>query len=72
MRLVPRTCREVTRLVLEREHRQLALVERLGVGFHLRICRMCQRFGGQMRLMDRALAQWRHDAAHDEADEPAA
>ena len=64
----PRNCREVTRLVLQGEHRRLRPLERLGVRLHLGICRMCRRFGGQMRLMDRALGQWKSYA--DRADEP--
>ena len=74
MSLFYRNCREVTRLVLERENRALTLVERIAVRFHLGICLMCTRFTGQVRLMDRAMAQWRQYAEHDEpaAGEPTA
>ena len=71
MRLFPRTCREVTRLILEREQRRLGLVERLAVRFHLGICLMCTRFTGQVKLMNRAMAQWKQYAEHDEPDGPA-
>jgi hypothetical protein len=67
----PRNCREVTRLVLERENRSLTLVERIAVRFHLGICLMCTRFTGQVRLMNRAMAQWRQYSDHDEQDEAA-
>jgi hypothetical protein len=70
MSLFHRNCREVTRLVLEREQRALTLVERIAVRFHLAICLMCTRFSGQVRLMDRAMAQWKHDAERDGADGP--
>jgi hypothetical protein len=70
MSLFYRKCREVTRLVLERENRPLTLVERFAVRLHLGICMMCTRFSGQVRLMDRAMAQWKHDAERDGADGP--
>jgi hypothetical protein len=71
MSLFPRNCREVTRLVLERENRSLTLVERIAVRFHLGICLMCTRFTGQVKLMNRAMAQWRQYTDHDEQDEAA-
>jgi hypothetical protein len=71
MSLFPRNCREVTRLVLERENRSLTLVERIAVRLHLGICLMCTRFTGQVRLMNRAMAQWRQYTEHDEQDEAA-
>ena len=71
MSLLYRNCREVTRLVLERENRRLTLVERFAVRFHLGICLMCTRFSGQVRLMNRAMAQWKQYAEQDEADGPA-
>ena len=67
MSLFYRNCREVTRLVLERENRPLTLVERMAVRFHLSICLMCTRFTGQVKLMNRAMAQWKHYAEDDEA-----
>ena len=48
MSLFNRNCREVTRLVLERENRPLTTVERVAVRFHLGICLMCTRFTGQV------------------------
>ena len=66
MSLFNRNCREVTRLVLERENRGLTLVERFAVSLHLRICLMCTRFTGQVQLMNKAMAQWKHYAAEDE------
>jgi hypothetical protein len=66
MSLFYRNCREVTRLVLERENRALTLVERIAVRFHLGICLMCTRFTGQVQLMNKAMAQWKHYAEKDE------
>ncbi len=68
MRFLPRNCREVSRLILQRQDRRLSLVERLAVRFHLRICLMCTRFTGQVELMNRAMGQWKRYA---EQDEPA-
>ncbi len=70
MSLFYRNCREVTRLVLERENRPLTLVERIAVRVHLGICLMCTRFTGQVKLMNEAMAQWKQYAEHDEADVP--
>ena len=70
MSLFYRNCREVTRLVLERENRALTVVERVAVRFHLGICLMCTRFTGQVKLMNRAMAQWKHYAEHDETVGP--
>jgi hypothetical protein len=69
MSLFYRNCREVTRLVLERENRRLTLVERLAVRFHLGICVMCTRFTGQVQLMNRAMAQWKQYTKRDEQDD---
>ena len=59
MSLFNRNCREVTRLLIERQERRLGVVERIAVRLHLGICEMCTRFDGQLRLMDRALSRWR-------------
>jgi len=71
MSLFHRNCREVTRLLLERENRPLTLVERIAVRFHLRICLMCTRFTGQVRLMNRAMAQWKQYTEHGDGDDRA-
>ena len=71
MSLFHRNCREVTRLVLERENRRLTLVERIAVRFHLGICVMCTRFTGQVRLMNRAMAHWQQYVERDERDDAA-
>jgi hypothetical protein len=60
MSLVRLTCREATRLLLERENRKLGPLERVSLRLHLGICGMCARFNGQLKLMDRALERWRH------------
>jgi hypothetical protein len=69
MSFINRNCREVTRLILEREHRPLTTVERLAVRLHLGICLMCTRFTGQLAVMNRALDAWKSYREQD-ADEP--
>jgi hypothetical protein len=68
MSLFYRNCREVTRLILQRENRALTVVERVAVRFHLGICLMCTRFTGQVKLMNRAMAQWKQYAENDGSD----
>ena len=72
MSLFNRNCREVTRLVLERENRNLTAIERIAVRLHLSICLMCTRFTRQLKLMDRAMAQWKAYAEDDDAGSPPA
>jgi len=67
MSFIARTCRDISRLILQREDRALTLVERLAVRFHLRICLMCTRFTGQVQLMNQAMGQWKRYAETDEA-----
>jgi len=67
MSFIARTCRDISRLILQREDRALTLVERLAVRFHLRICLMCTRFTGQVQLMNQAMGQWKRYAEPDEA-----
>lgn len=69
MSLFNRNCREVTRLILQREERRLGMVERVAVRLHLGICLMCTRFSGQVRLMSRAMAQWKAPAEANDSDE---
>lgn len=71
MSLFVRNCREVTRLVLEREERRLGMAERVAVRLHLGICLMCTRFSRQVRLMERAMGQWRRHAGSGEDNDGA-
>jgi hypothetical protein len=54
-----RSCREVTRLVLESEDRELALADRMALQIHWRICDGCTKFRDQARLMREAMTRWR-------------
>jgi len=68
--LFNRNCREVTRLLIERQERRLGVVERIAVRLHLGICEMCTRFNGQLGVMNAALSRWRayRDGGDDDAD----
>ncbi|MGN6526114.1 MAG: zf-HC2 domain-containing protein [Burkholderiaceae bacterium] len=70
MSFINRNCREVTRLILEREHRPLTTVERLAVRLHLGICLMCTRFTGQLAVMNRALDAWKSYREQDADEQP--
>lgn len=65
-----KTCRDVTRLVLQGEDRPLSLAERLAVRLHMMICAACPRFTQQLRLMRKAGARWRAYAADDDSSAP--
>jgi predicted anti-sigma-YlaC factor YlaD len=65
---IRRTCRDVTRLVLEGEDRRLPLADRLVVRLHLTACDGCTRFVSQVGLMRGAMQRWR--AYGEDGDEP--
>jgi len=54
-----RSCREVTRLVLESEDRELTAAERLALQVHWGICSACRKFRDQAQLMRDAMSRWR-------------
>lgn len=60
-----RSCREVTRLVLEGEDRRLRMNERLSVLLHLQICTACSHFVTQVAVMRNAMRRWRSLAQSD-------
>ena len=69
--LFMRTCRDVTRLVLEGEDRALTLRERVAVQVHMWICAACPDFRRQVRFMRGAMGQWRRYREGDEPPPPA-
>ena len=54
-----RTCRDVTRLVLESQDRPLRPLETVSLRLHWMICDGCRRFRSQQQLMRVALDRWR-------------
>ena len=55
-----RTCKEVSALLIAREHRELPLSERLALRLHLAMCQACPRFERQVLTMRNAMKQWRN------------
>lgn len=60
MALFKRTCREVTRLILEGQDRRTGLLDRLAIRLHMRICETCPRFLRQAGFMRQALDRWQN------------
>lgn len=56
---IRRTCRDVTRLVLESQDRPLRPLESLSLRLHWLACGGCRRFRSQQQLMRVALDRWR-------------
>lgn len=63
---IRRTCRDVTRLVLEAQDRPLDPLESVSLRLHWLACGGCRRFRDQQRLMRRALDRWK--AAYRDGD----
>src|ERR1041384_4877174 len=55
------TCRQANRLQSEALDHSLTLPTRLGLRFHLLVCKWCRRYGKQIRFL--------HDAVHNHPDE---
>jgi len=47
-------CREVTQLASEALDRKLSLKERIGLRFHLMMCKLCTRYVRQLKFMHHA------------------
>jgi hypothetical protein len=45
------SCKDATRLISQSMDRSLPLGKRIGVRFHLLICRFCARYARQLRLL---------------------
>lgn len=56
---IRRTCRDVTRLVLENQDRPLRPLESVSLRLHWMICKRCRVFRRQQQLMRVALDRWR-------------
>ena len=54
-------CRAASRLQSEAFDHQLSLPQRLGLRFHLLLCKWCRRYGKQIAFV--------HDATHSRPDE---
>ena len=58
--MLRRTCKEVTRLVLQAQDRELPFIDRVAVRVHMFICDACPKFLAQVGLMRQAMDQWRN------------
>ena len=65
MRLLRRTCKEATILMVAREDRALPVNDRLALYFHLLACKACPRFEKQMLTMRNSMHQWRGYSEND-------
>ena len=54
-----RTCKDVTRLVLQSQDRPLGTMESVELHLHWLICNSCRHFKNQHRLMRTALDRWK-------------
>jgi hypothetical protein len=54
-----RTCKDVTRLVLQGQDRRLRPLESLSLQLHWLICSSCRHFKHQQQLMRTALDRWK-------------
>ncbi len=61
MKILRRTCKEVTVLLVARQDRSLPVIERLALRLHLAACTACPVFERQLLTMRKALARWRND-----------
>lgn len=57
-------CRQIARLVSESMDRKLSPGRRLGVRFHLLMCRHCARYKKQLHLMRRLIRSRASDAKY--------
>jgi hypothetical protein len=56
-----RTCKDVTRLVLEGQDRPLRPLESVSLRLHWMICDNCRAFRRQQQVMRAALDRWKID-----------
>lgn len=49
------SCKDISRLVSDSMDRNLPLKHRLGIRFHLMMCRYCSRFAKQLKKMRRMI-----------------
>jgi hypothetical protein len=59
------SCKKATELMVAREDRTLKWGERMGLGFHLRMCNGCQVFDRQMLTLRATLKGWRNQVPAD-------
>lgn len=66
MKILRRTCKEATALMVAREDRALPLADRVALRLHLMACAACPRVERQLLTMRNAMRQWRNYRQTDE------
>lgn len=66
--ILRRTCKQVSRLLLQAEDTALPMNDRLALRLHLWACTACTRFTAQVGLMRAATARWRHYSEESSGD----
>jgi predicted AAA+ superfamily ATPase len=67
-----RSCKEVSRLLSESMERKLSLRDRMGLWFHLAMCRLCRGYSKDLQLLREAARQHAEDVEADKAASDAA
>lgn len=57
-----RSCRQVSRLISDREERPLGPIDRVALRLHLKVCDTCTRYEQQVKFMRRAMGSWKNYA----------
>ena len=67
-----KSCKEVSRLLSESMERKLSLGDRVGLWFHLAMCRLCRGFSKDLQLLRDAARQHANEVEADKAVSDAA
>ena len=62
------TCKEASRLISQRQDRELSVGERLALRMHLALCAGCVRVSDQVDFLRRALTRYRERGAGEDDD----
>ncbi len=65
------SCKEVSRLLSESMERKLSFWERVGLWFHLSMCRLCKGFSKDLQQLREAARRHAEDVENDTADSDA-
>ncbi len=61
-KIFKRSCRQVSRLISDREERPLGWFDRTVLRLHLNVCDTCVRYEKQVKFMSRAMGRWKQYA----------
>ena len=66
------SCKEASRLLSESMERKLSFWERIGLWFHLTMCKLCKGFSKDLQQLRKAAIRHAEDVENDAADSDAA